>query len=550
MRSTTVTNCTARGTGDDCFAIWPATYTGQTYNPGLNVITHCTGQLPFLANGGAIYGGESNRIEDCLFQDLPYGCGILISTTFPVGNNGFSGTTVAQSCDLNRCGGYDPGWAWRAALQLCLDKRSLSGVKLDNLNITNSISDGLSVVAPGSSVSGGVGTLANAAMANVTIPNYGIGVSGRHGLWARSDAIGSITVSNATVVEYRNDSANFAFNFVVSVTVQPNPASCSFTVDGTVYTTAQTFTWTPGSSHTIGADSPQSCGTGVQYVWSSWGDGGAISHTITPTSNATYIANFTTQYYLTMNAAIGGRVGPDSGWLNSGVSANISSTASNGYVLSGWAGSGSGSYSGNDNPASITMNGPITETASFAVIPTRHISLTGDLAFGNVTVGSSSNRMLTISNAGNSPLTVGSISYPCGFSGDWSGAISADGSTNLVVMFAPGVATDYSGSLIVDSDATGGGNSLSVSGAGVVRTNEMPPAQNILGVTVNGDASVTLTYATSPGYPYHVETATGLSPTVWTTVAGSATNSTRSIVTIIDPNPRGSGQTYYRTASP
>ena len=39
MRGTIVTNCTTRGTGDDCFPIWPATYTGATYTPGLNVIT-------------------------------------------------------------------------------------------------------------------------------------------------------------------------------------------------------------------------------------------------------------------------------------------------------------------------------------------------------------------------------------------------------------------------------------------------------------------------------------------------------------------------------
>ena len=87
--------------------------------------------------------------------------------------------------------------------------------------------------------------------------------------------------------------------------MQPNPAGRSFTVDGTAYTTAQTFTWTPGSSHTIATSSPQSGGTGVQYVWSSWSDGGAISHTITPTTNATYTADFTTQYYLTMNAGTG-----------------------------------------------------------------------------------------------------------------------------------------------------------------------------------------------------------------------------------------------------
>ena len=46
------------GTGDDGFAIWPAPG-AQAYVPGLNVITHCTAQTAFLANGGAIYGGDS-----------------------------------------------------------------------------------------------------------------------------------------------------------------------------------------------------------------------------------------------------------------------------------------------------------------------------------------------------------------------------------------------------------------------------------------------------------------------------------------------------------
>jgi hypothetical protein len=151
-----------------------------------------------------------------LFQDLPYGCGILISTTFPVGTNNFNGRTSVQRCSLDRCGGYDSGYGWRAALQLYLDHASLSGITLNNLHINNSVSDGLSIMAPGSSVSTGLGTLSNAVMANVSIPNYGIGVSGRHGLWARSDAIGSMMVSNSPVAEYRNDSTNFSFSFGIS----------------------------------------------------------------------------------------------------------------------------------------------------------------------------------------------------------------------------------------------------------------------------------------------------------------------------------------------
>ena len=366
MRGTIVTNCTARGTGDDCFAIWPATYTTQDYTPGLNVFTHCTGQLPFLANGGAIYGGVSNTIENCLFQDLTYGCGILISTTFAVGANTFSGTTVAQNCELNRCGGYDPGYQWRAALQLCLDTYSggISGVNLNNLDITNSVSDGMSII-------GGTGVLSNAVAASVSIPNYGIGTSGRNGLWARDDAVGSMIVSNSTIVEYLDASPNFFFYFVtnlnptISVTVQANPSGLSFTVDGTNYTSGQTFNWTPGSDHTIATTSPQGGGTGVQYLWDSWSDGGAISHTVSPTVNTTYTAGFTTQYYLTMSAGAGGSVSPGSGWNDSGAAVNISATASNGYSFGSWTGGGSGSYSGDNSAATVTMNGPVTQTAGF-----------------------------------------------------------------------------------------------------------------------------------------------------------------------------------------
>jgi len=217
MRSSTIRNCTTRGTGDDCFALWPATHAPQKYAPGFNVISHCTGQLPFLANGAAIYGGESNRIEDCRFTDISPGCAILISTTFPTADakknvdNNFSGITVVQNCDLIRSGGYDHDWAWRAALQLCLDRRSISGVDIHDLNIRDSISDGFSVVAPGSKH--GEGTLTNATITNVDISDYGIGETHRHGLWIRKDAQGSVTVTNSTIAENKNNSADFTINW-------------------------------------------------------------------------------------------------------------------------------------------------------------------------------------------------------------------------------------------------------------------------------------------------------------------------------------------------
>jgi len=104
---------------------------------------------------------------------------------------------------------------------------------------------------------------------------------------------GSITM-NGPVTE----TAAFTQN-PVQVTIQTNPVGRSFAVDNTTYTTTQTFSWQPGSSHTIAATSPQSAGTGVQYVWKSWSDNGSVSHTVAPSANKTYTATFTTQYYLT-----------------------------------------------------------------------------------------------------------------------------------------------------------------------------------------------------------------------------------------------------------
>jgi hypothetical protein len=62
----------------------------------------------------------------------------------------------------------------------------------------------------------------------------------------------------------------------------------------------------------------------------SWSDEGAISHTVAPTTNKTYTANFTKQYYLTMSAGSGGSASPSSGWRGSGTT--VSSSGSTGVA--------------------------------------------------------------------------------------------------------------------------------------------------------------------------------------------------------------------------
>ncbi len=152
------------------------------------------------------------------------------------------------------------------------------------------------------------------------------------------------------------------------VTVQTSPSGLAITVDGTAYTAPQTFSWLPGSNHTIATTSPQTSGSSTQYVWSSWSDGGAISHPVNPTNSATYTANFITKYYLTMNAGTGGGVSPASGWYDSGASVPITATTNSCNNFSGWTGSGSGSYTGPNNSASVTINGAVNETANFSQI--------------------------------------------------------------------------------------------------------------------------------------------------------------------------------------
>lgn len=221
MSQSTMRNCTARGTGDDCFAMWPATFLKQEYTPGHNLITHCTGQLPFLANGAAIYGGESNQVKDCLFADITPGSAILISTTFPTENkekginNNFSGTTLVDNCLIRTSGGFDHTWDWRAAVQVCLDRRDISGLEFSNLRIENSLSDGISIIA--NNEDGQIGVLSNAVFKYINVRGYGLGVDCKHEFWIQDEVHGNLKLINTPFLENYRDLKNMKTSFEIQV---------------------------------------------------------------------------------------------------------------------------------------------------------------------------------------------------------------------------------------------------------------------------------------------------------------------------------------------
>jgi len=144
----------------------------------------------------------------------------------------------------------------------------------------------------------------------------------------------------------------------------------------------------------------------------------------------------------------------------SNIQATLNATASAGSFFAGWGGACSGTA-----PCQVSMSQAQNVTANFNIL-TRIINLSGTLAFGNVNAGSSKQLTMTIQNTGNSTLTVSSITYPAGFTGNWnSGTIMPGGSQDVTVTFTPTAVQNYSGNNItVNSDKTSGTNTIAISG--------------------------------------------------------------------------------------
>ena len=113
-------------------------------------------------------------------------------------------------------------------------------------------------------------------------------------------------------------------NAISYITITSSPTGANYlAVDGTNVTTPHTFVWIPANTHTLEAYSYNGrINAQVQYIYSSWSDSGAQSHTYTvPMGNATVTATFQKQYYLTVT---GGSSPTGQGWYNDGVNANPS----------------------------------------------------------------------------------------------------------------------------------------------------------------------------------------------------------------------------------
>ncbi len=128
-------------------------------------------------------------------------------------------------------------------------------------------------------------------------------------------------------------------------------------------------------------------GVSTRYRFREWIGMGIVDVTAASTTilmDAPKLAEsvFIEQFYLTMSTNFG-VVSPDSGWYDVGSIVSVEATApavaeSNGYVWHGWTGTGVGSYSGVDNPATVTMNSAVSETAYWKIDPLLTIMISNE----------------------------------------------------------------------------------------------------------------------------------------------------------------------------
>ncbi|MCX5414365.1 CARDB domain-containing protein [Streptomyces sp. NBC_00059] len=188
-RDSTVFNSSLRNTGDDALAVWSSKY---VKNPSVDVghdnhFRNNTIQLPWRANGIAIYGGYGNTIENNIISDTMNYPGIMLATDHdPLP---FSGQTLIADNALHRTGGAFWGEAQEfGAITLFAAGQDIPGVTIRDTDILDSTYDGIQFKSGGGSVPG-------ARISGVRIENSLNGA----GILAHGGARGSATLTDVTI---------------------------------------------------------------------------------------------------------------------------------------------------------------------------------------------------------------------------------------------------------------------------------------------------------------------------------------------------------------
>ncbi|MFI6133677.1 CARDB domain-containing protein [Micromonospora sp. NPDC051141] len=188
-RNSRVFNSSFRTTGDDSLAVWANPRVKDTTVDVAhdNRFLNNTVQLPWRANGVAIYGGYGNTVENNLISDTMNYPGIMLATDHsPLP---FSGTTLVANNGLYRCGGV----FWNedqefGAITLFPASGDITGVTIRDTDVVDSTYDGIQF-------KNGGGSMPNVTLSNVRIDRSNNGA----GILAMSGARGNATLTNVTI---------------------------------------------------------------------------------------------------------------------------------------------------------------------------------------------------------------------------------------------------------------------------------------------------------------------------------------------------------------
>jgi uncharacterized repeat protein (TIGR01451 family) len=284
-------------------------------------------------------------------------------------------TTIAQAADLTITKSHsvsfqqgDSGDTYSVVVS-----NAGPGATVGTVTVTDTLPSGLTATAiSGTGWTCVLGTLSctrtDALAAAASYPTITVTVNVASN--APPSVTNTATVSGGGELNTANDSASDPTTIVqlVSVTVTTAPTGLSFSVDSVTYTSAQTFQFVQGSTHTIATTTPQTPSAGTQDLFLNWSDGGALSHNITaPATATTYTANFQQQFLLTTAVVpAGGGTVTGAGFYNAGTTANVAATANAGFSFVSFTGTTSPAT---QNPGTVLMDAPKTVTANF-LIPT------------------------------------------------------------------------------------------------------------------------------------------------------------------------------------
>ncbi|MGW0818472.1 CARDB domain-containing protein [Streptomyces viridiviolaceus] len=188
-RNSTVYNSSFRNTGDDSLAVWASKYVKDTaVDVGHdNHFRNNTIQLPWRANGIAVYGGYGNTVENNVISDTMNYPGIMLATDHdPLP---FSGQTLIAGNALHRTGGAF--WAEAqefGAITLFAQGQDIPGVTIRDTEIHDSTYDGIQFKTGG-------GAMPGVKISDVRIDKSNNG----SGILAMSGARGSATLTNVTI---------------------------------------------------------------------------------------------------------------------------------------------------------------------------------------------------------------------------------------------------------------------------------------------------------------------------------------------------------------